>query len=192
MGSVSFHAGERSITWYDKSKSDFKSEYNVYGINSKNRIEKEYDLGKSVKVTPYTGLDLGYMTHEGFKEKGGAESLELESNNGYSVKPNIGVRLEGEKALGKGTEWKIKGNIELGYEYELGNMTKQERGSVSLLEEGYHKLSQPSEDKGKIKTGGMLGVELQDRYGIFLTGEYGTGSGNKSEYKAGVSFKASF
>ena len=63
---------------------------------------------------------------------------------------------------------------------------------MAVIEEGYHKLAQPAEDKGKIKTGGMIGVELKDRYGIFLTGEYGAGNDNKEDYKVGVSFKAAF
>ena len=189
---MSFHTNDRSITWYDKSKSDMKSDYNVYGLSSLNEIGKDFEIGRGVKVVPYTGLELGYMTHESFEESGAAESLKVESNDAYSIKPSIGVRLEAEKRLGSESNWKIKGNIGAGYEYELGNMNRQEEAGLSAIEEGHHKLAQTAEDKGRLKTNGIIGVELKDRYGIFLTGEYGIGNEKKEDYKVGVSFKASF
>jgi hypothetical protein len=192
LGRVSFHKSDRSMTWYDGEKSDVKSDYSVYGVTSLNEIGKDIELGKNIKLTPYTGLELGYMTHGSFEEDGGAERLKVDSNDGYSVKPSVGMRLEAEKGFGSSGSWKVKGNIGVAYEYELGDMNKEEKASLGVLEDGYHKLAKPADDKGKIKTGGMIGVELQDRYGIFLTGEYGTGNDGKEDYKVGVSFKASF
>ena len=189
---MSFHTNDRSITWYDKSKSDMKSDYNVYGLSSLNEIGKDFEIGRGVKVVPYTGLELGYMTHASFEESGGAESLKVESNDAYSIKPNIGVRLDGEKEFGATSSWKLKGNIGLGYEYELGNMNNQEKASLSLIEDGYHSLAKPTEDKGKIKTSGYAGVELKGVYGVYVTGEYGLGNDGQEDYKIGLSLKASF
>ncbi|WP_371926421.1 autotransporter outer membrane beta-barrel domain-containing protein [Sebaldella sp. S0638] len=192
LGRVSFHTSDRTMDWYDGTQSKMKADYNVYGVNSLNEIGKEFDLGRNTKIIPYTGLELGYMSHESFQEKGDAEKLKVDKNDGYSVKPEIGVRLEAEKNLGKNENWRIKGNIGAGYEYELGNMNKQEQASVAAIEDGYHKLAKPAEDKGKIKTNGMVGVEVKDRYGIFVTGEYGIGNSNKEDYKVGLSLKAVF
>ena len=89
------------------------------------------------------------MSHEGFEGKGRGESLKVESNTGYSIKPSVGLMLETEKSTGSDREWKIK-------------------------------------------TNGIAGVELKDRYGIFLTGEFGIGNSNKEECKVGVSFKVLF
>jgi hypothetical protein len=192
LGRVSFHKSDRSMTWNDGEKSDMKSDYNVYGVSSLNEIGKDIELGKNIKLTPYTGLELGYMTHGSFEEDGGAEKLKVDSNDGYSIKPSVGVRLEAEKGFGSSGSWKVKGNVGVAYEYELGDMNKEEKASLGVLEDGYHKLAKPADDKGKIKTGGMIGVELQDKYGVFFTGEYGTGNDGKEDYKVGVSFKASF
>jgi hypothetical protein len=192
LGRMSFHRSDRSMTWYDGVKSDMKSDYNVYGVSSLNEIGRDIELGKNFKLIPYTGLELGYMTHGSFEEDGGAERLKVDSNDGYSVKPSVGMRLEAEKGFGSSGSWKVKGNVGVAYEYELGDMNKEEKASLGVLEDGYHKLAQSADDKGKIKTGGMIGVELQDRYGIFLTGEYGTGNDSREDYKVGVSFKASF
>ena len=192
LGRVSFHTSDRSIEWYDGSKSDMTGDYNVYGITSLNEIGKEFNIQKDVKVTPYAGLELGYMTHDSFEEKGDPANLKVDSNDGYSIKPGIGIRLEAEKSLGKTENWKVKGNIGVGYVYELGNMTKQENASVVAIEDGYHKLAEPAKVNGSIKTSGMIGVEIEDRYGIFLTGEYSGGEHNQDDYKAGVTMKAVF
>ena len=37
-----------------------------------------------------------------------------------------------------------------------------------------------------------IGAEVEDRYGIFLTGEYGIGNSDQDDYRAGVTLKAVF
>ena len=71
-------------------------------------------------------------------------------------------------------------------------MNSQEKASVTAIEDGYHNLAKAADDTGTVKTSGMLGVEVEDRYGIFVTGEYGIGNDNKEDYKVGVSLKAVF
>ena len=161
LGRVSFHDVDRSIDWHDGTKSNIKSDYNVYGISSLNEIGKDIEMGRNVKLVPFTGLELGYMVHEGFEEKGEAGSLKVKKNNGYSIKPSIGLRLEVEKGFGSNADWKVKGNIGAAYEYELGNMNRQEKASLSVIEEGYHKLAQTAEDNGKIKTSGIVVVSFK-------------------------------
>ena len=192
LGRVSFHDVDRSVNWSGGTVTDLKSDYNVYGISSLNELGKELEISKNTKVTPYIGLELGYMMHPSFEEEGGAESLKIDSNDAYSIKPNVGVRLDGEKAFGATSSWKVKGNIGVGYEYELGNMNNQEKASLSVLEDGYHSLAKPAEDKGKIKTSGYAGVELKGAYGVYVTGEYGLGNDGQEDYKIGLSLKASF
>ncbi len=192
LGRVSFHDVDRSVNWSDGTTADLNSNYNVYGISSLNELGKEIEVSKNAKVVPYVGLELGYMMHPSFEEDGGAESLKVESNDGYSVKPSIGVRFEGEKEFGEASNWKVKGNIGVGYEYELGNMNNQEKASLGVLEDGYHNLAKPAEDKRQLKTSGYVGVELKEAYGVYITGEYGIGNGDQEDYKIGLSLKASF
>ncbi|MBP9477726.1 MAG: autotransporter domain-containing protein [Sebaldella sp.] len=192
LGRVSFHDVDRSVDWSSGTTSDLNSNYNVYGVSSLNELGKDLEINRNVKVTPYVGLELGYMMHPSFEEKGGVESLKVDSNDAYSVKPNIGVRLEGEKEFGATSSWKVKGNIGVGYEYELGNMNNQEKASLTSIEDGYHELAKAAEDKGRIKTSGYAGVELKETYGIYVTGEYGIGQDNQEDYKVGVSLKAMF
>ena len=37
-----------------------------------------------------------------------------------------------------------------------------------------------------------LGIELKERYGIYVTGEYGMGNDDRNDYKAGITLKAVF
>ncbi len=192
LGRVSFHDVDRSIDWSGGTRSEMNSNYNVYGVSSLNELGKDLEISRNAKVTPYVGLELGYMMHPSFEEKGGAESLKVDSNDAYSIKPNVGIRLDGEKEFGATSSWKVKGNIGVGYEYELGNMNNQEKASLVLIEDGYHELAKTAEDKGKIKTSGYAGVELKGKYGVYVTGEYGIGDDDQEDYKIGVSLKAIF
>ena len=192
LGRVSFHDVDRSVNWSGGTKSDLNSNYNVYGVSSLNELGKDLEISKNTKVTPYIGLELGYMMHPSFEEKGGAESLKVDRNDAYSLKPNIGIRLDGEKDFGATSKWKLKGNIGIGYEYELGNMNNQEKASLTSIEDAYHELAKTAEDKGRIKTSGYAGVELKETYGIYITGEYGIGQDKQEDYKLGLSLKAMF
>ena len=192
LGRVSFHDVDRSINWSGGTTSELNSNYNVYGVSSVNELGKDLEISKNVKVTPYVGLELGYMMHPSFEEEGGVESLKVDSNNAYSIKPNLGIRFEGEKAFGKQSSWMLKGNIGIGYEYELGDMNNKEKASLLSIEDGYHELSKVDDEKGTIKTNAYLGIEAYKRYGIYLTGEYGIGQDEQDDYKLGVMLKASF
>ena len=81
-----------------------------------------------------------------FIDEGGLYFIN-DNNDAYSLKPNIGIRLDGEKDFGATSKWKLKGNIGIGYEYELGNMNNQEKASLTSIEDAYHELAKTAEDK---------------------------------------------
>ena len=192
LGRLSFHSADRNLTWYDNTVSSFNSDYQVYGVTLLNEAEKEISVNRNIKLKPYVGLELGYMTHGSFDENGSGEKLSVDSNDGYSVKPNLGIRVEGSREFGAASEWKIKGNLGIGYGYELGEMNNQERAKVNLLENNYHNLAKPSDDKGEMKVQGSVGIDLMERYGLYITGEYGIGDKEKEEYNIGIGFKMTF
>ena len=63
---------------------------------------------------------------------------------------------------------------------------------MTLIEPDYHQLSKPEKEEGRFRTKGLVGVEVEDRYGVFLTGDYSIGNGDQDEYRAGLTFKAAF
>ena len=77
-------------------------------------------------------------------------------------------------------------------EYELADMKKKKKARLVAIEDGYHNLAKPEEEKGQFKTRASIGLETEERYGILLTGEYVAGEHNQEEYKAGISLKAVF
>ena len=94
--------------------------------------------------------------------------------------------------LGDTGGWKLKGALDLRYEYELGDLNVRESAKLTAVENEYRQLAKPEDEKGKFKTGVLAGVEIEDRYGIFLTGDYSISDSDQNEYKVGVAFKAVF
>ena len=94
--------------------------------------------------------------------------------------------------LGNRTAWQLKGTLDFAYEYELSDLYEREKARLTAIEDGYHKLAKPQDEKGTFRTKAAIGVEIEDRYGIFLTGEYSTGNDKENDYRAGVILKAVF
>ena len=90
------------------------------------------------------------------------------------------------------SEWKLKGTLDLAYEYELADLNEREKARLTAIETDYHDLSKPMDEKGAFRSKASVGVEVENRYGIFLTGEYVVGNDNQDDYRAGVSLKAVF
>ena len=132
-----------------------------------------------------------YVTRPTFKESG-LERLEVDENDAWSVKPRAGVELNAAVPLGSQSPWQLKGTLDFAYEYELADLNEREKARLVAVEDNYHKLSKPEDEKGTFRTKAYLGVEVADRYGIFLTGEYKLSEHDKDDYRAGVILKAVF
>ena len=193
LGRVSFHNVNREIEWSGWNNSNLDSEYMAYGVTLLNEVTKDLEAGKNLKIKPYAGLELGYTLHSDFEENGGPERLKAEANDSYSVRPNAGVRFEVVKDFGVNSDWTTKMSLDFGYEYELGEMNNPEKVSLTALgQDNYYNLAKPAEDKGRFKVSGIAGIDLKERYGVYITGEYGKGEKNQSDYKLGLSLKAEF
>ena len=190
-GRVSFHNVDRNINWQNSGKSSMDASYEAYSITSDNIFGKEFDLSKNVSIMPYGAFRAMYVTRPTFSENG-LERLEVEGNDAWSAKPRVGMELQGSLPLGNKSVWNLKGNLDFAYEYELADLNEREKARLITIEDGYHKLSKPEEEKGTFRTRAEIGVEIKDRYGIFLTGEYSMGNDDREDYKAGVTFKAVF
>ena len=140
---------------------------------------------------PYGAFKAMYVTRPSFEEKG-LERLEVEGNDAWSVKPRAGVELKAAVPLGAQSAWQVKGTLDFAYEYELADLNEREKARLIVVEDSYHKLSKPQDEKGTFRTRASIGVEVEDRYGIFLTGEYTAGNDDRDDYRAGVTLKAIF
>ena len=189
-GRASIHNVDRNIDWPSPlERSEMNGTYETYSITSDNILGKEFGLGKKASIMPYGAFRAMYVTRPTFNESG-LEALEVEGNDAWSAKPRAGVELKG--ALPLGANWQLKGALDLAYEYELADLNEREKARLIAIEDGYHKLSKPEDEKGTFRTKAAIGVEVEDRYGIFLTGEYSTGNDKENDYRAGVTLKAVF
>ena len=194
-GRVSFHNVDRNIDWPTQMTGTERSEMNgtfeTYSITSDNILGREFELGKNTSITPYGAFRAMYVTRPSFNESG-LEALEIEGNDAWSVKPRVGIELKAIMPLGPRTAWQMKGTLDFAYEYELADLNEREKARLIAVEDGYHNLSKPEDEKGMFRTRASIGAEVVDRYGIFLTGEYGVGNSDQDDYRAGVTLKAVF
>jgi hypothetical protein len=191
-GRLSFHNIDRNIDWPSPNyRSEMNGTYETYSLTSDNKLGKEFEIGKKASITPYGAFRAMYVTRPSFKESG-LEKLEVEGNDAWSAKPRAGVELKGSLPLGSKSGWELKGALDIAYEYELADLNEREKARLMAVESGYHKLSKPEEEKGTFRTKASIGVEVEDRYGIFLTGEYAKGNDDQDDYRAGITLKAVF
>ncbi len=191
-GRVSFHNIDRNIDWPSpNSRSEMDGTYEAYSITSDNILGKEFSIGKKVSITPYGAFRAMYVTRPDFEEKG-LEKLEVEGNDAWSVKPRAGVELKGAFPLGETSGWQLKGALDIAYEYELADLNEREKARLISAEDNYHKLAKPEDEKGSLRTRASVGVEVEDRYGVFVTGDYSVGNGNQDDYRVGLTLKAVF
>ena len=193
-GRLNLHNVDRNIDWTD-SIEKLDDKYMSYGVSLDNTLLKEFELNKVLKISPLLSLDFGYQYLDKVKEESSVSALEIDSNNAYSIKPGAGIRVDSNIPLGSRSAWELKSALEVKYEYELGEAQPEETARLQSFGETY-KLAKPAEDKGELKLKGMLGVEVTDRYGIFITGEYGKAFNEVTKdgesYKVGVTLKAVF
>ncbi len=191
-GRVNFHNIDRNIDWGTAdARSEMNGTYETYSVTSDNILGKEFEIGKKILITPYGGLRAMYITRPTFDESG-LEAVEVKGNDAWSVKPRAGIELKASVPLSPKTEWKLKGTLDLAYEYELADLNEREKARLTAIETDYHDLSKPMDEKGAFRSRASIGVEVENRYGIFLTGEYVVGNDNQDDYRAGVSLKAVF
>ena len=190
-GMVSFHDTDRNIDWID-GRSNMNGTYQTYSIISDNDLSKELPLTKNITFVPYGGIKVMYIMRPSFSEDG-LEALQVEGGNAWSVKPKIGMELKMSTPLGKSADsWMLNTSLDISYDYELAGLNERERAKVTAIEDDYHDLAKPEDEKGTFRTRGIIGLEIKDRYGIFLTGEYGIGDNSQEEYKTGIMLKAVF
>ena len=194
-GRMSFHNVDRNLDWPNRptgiERSEMDGTYETYSFTSDNILGKEFGIGKKVSIMPYGAFRAMYVTRPTFKESG-TERVQVEGNDAWSAKPRAGLEVNGEIPLGNKTAWKLKGKVDIAYEYELADLNERERARLVAIEDNYHKLSKPEEEKGLFRTRASIGIEVEDKYGLFLTGEYLKGNDDQDDYRAGVTLKAVF
>ena len=191
-GRASIHNVDRNIDWPSPyGRSELNGNYETYSITSDNKLGKEIELAKSTSITPYGAFRVMYVTRPSFEENG-LERVQVEGNDAWSVKPKVGLELNTSLPLGPKKEWQLKGTLDFAYEYELADLNEREKARLVSIEDGYNDLAKPEDENGRFSTKLIFGAEVQDRYGVFLNGEYSIGDHSQEDYRAGVLLKTVF
>ncbi|MCP1225815.1 autotransporter domain-containing protein [Sebaldella sp. S0638] len=190
-GRIGFHNIDRNIVWSETGRSEMNGLYETYSMTSDNVLGKEVRTGKKVSLIPYGAFRAMYVTRPSFTEKG-LESVKVHGNDAWSVKPRAGIEVDTSVPLGRKSEWKLKGKLDFAYEYEFLDLNEKEQAKLTAIETNYHDLAKPEREKGSFRGKALIGMEIEERYGVFLNGEYMAGSSKENDYRAGVTLKAVF
>ena len=162
-----------------------KSDYNSYGLALKNEIGKSFRLGENISLRPYGALKLEYGRTDDIKEDSGEIRLEVNGNNYYSIKPEVGMQLNYKQNLGS----KAKLNFGLGVAYEnelgeVGNVGNKAR--VRYTTADYFDIRGEKDNrKGNIKVDENLGITT-GRFGLTTNIGYDT---NGRNLRGGLGFR---
>ena len=188
---MSNHNIDRNIDWDSSERSELNGSFQTYSLTSNNILGREFGINKNSNIMPYAGLEIMYVIRPTFEEEG-LERLKIDKNDAWSVKPKAGIKLDSSIPLGTKTAWKLKGVLDIAYEYELADLNEREKARLIAIEDGYHDLAKPQDEYGTFKTRAEIGTEAEERYGIFLTGEYSAGEHDQEDFRIGLSLKAVF
>ena len=163
-----------------------KADYNSYGFSIKNEIGKEFRVGENTSIKPYGALKFEYGRTENIKEENGEIRLEVDRNDYYSIKPEVGVQLNQKYSLGT----KVKLNLSLGaaYENELGKVGDTDnKAKVRYTTADYFDIRGEKENRrGNGKLDLSIGVNTA-RLGVTVNAGYDT---NGKNFRSGIGFRA--
>lgn len=170
---ISATGSTREMKRYTLDK-DFwaKSKYYTLGFDVKNSFYKEYKFDSGFKISPYTGVDLGYGIIENIKEKSGNTLLlDVDSKDYYSIRPNLGVELGYTHLLDENSYFNIL--LDSRIYKEFGKINRANNLARFKDTNSYFSLpKEDKEDKGAEFT--LVGKYENGNFGASLKGGYQT------------------
>ena len=163
-----------------------KSDYTTYGVALKNELGYNIRTSERTSIRPYGSLKLEYGRFGSIKEKSGEMRLEVEGNDYYSVKPEVGIEFKYKQPMAVRTTFVT--TLGLGYENELGRVgNAKNMARVAYTNADWFNIRGEKDDrKGNFKADLNLGIENQ-RVGVTFNAGYDTKGKN---VRGGIGFRA--
>ncbi len=163
-----------------------KSDYTTYGVALKNELGYNIRTSERTSIRPYGSLKLEYGRFTSIKEKSGEIRLEVEGNDYYSVKPEVGIEFKYKQPMAVRTTFVT--TLGLGYENELGRVGNvKNKARVAYTNADWFNIRGEKDDrKGNFKADLNLGIENQ-RVGVTFNAGYDTKGHN---VRGGIGFRA--
>ena len=162
-----------------------KSDYTTYGVAVKNELGYNIRTSERTSIRPYGSLKLEYGRFGSIKEKSGEMRLEVEGNDYYSVKPEVGIEFRYKQPMAVKTTFVT--SLGLGYENELGKVGDvKNKARVAYTNADWFNIRGEKDDrKGNFKADLNIGVENQ-RFGVTFNAGYDTKGHN---VRGGLGFR---
>ncbi|MFZ2706185.1 MAG: autotransporter outer membrane beta-barrel domain-containing protein, partial [Leptotrichiaceae bacterium] len=150
-----------------------ESTYTSYGVALRNEISKDIRLTERTSLKPYGSLAIEYGRFSDIKEKTGEMRLEVEGNDYYSIKPEVGVEYKYKQPLFLRSN--LTASLGIAYENDLGKVNDAEnRARVGYTDADYFNLRGEKENRtGNGKADLKIGIE-NSRVGLTLDLGYDT------------------
>ena len=162
-----------------------KSDYTTYGVALKNELGYNIRTSERTSIRPYGSLKLEYGRFGSIKEKSGEMRLEVEGNDYYSVKPEVGIEFKYKQPMAVRTTFVT--TLGLGYENELGRVGNvKNKARVAYTNADWFNIRGEKDDrKGNFKADLNIGIENQ-RFGVTFNAGYDTKGEN---IRGGLGFR---
>ena len=162
-----------------------KSDYTTYGVALKNELGYNIRTSERTSIRPYGSLKLEYGRFGSIKEKSGEIRLEVEGNDYYSVKPEVGIEFKYKQPMAVRTTFVT--TLGLGYENELGRVGNvKNKARVAYTNADWFNIRGEKDDRrGNFKADLNLGIENQ-RFGVTFNAGYDTKGHN---VRGGLGFR---
>ena len=162
-----------------------KSTYNTYGVSLKNELGYDIRMSERTHLRPYGSLKMEYGRFSDIKEETGQMRLEVEGNDYFSIKPEVGLEFKYVQPLAVKTQLSV--GVSAAYENELGRLQTGNRARVGYTSADWYNLEKEKEDRrGNGKFDLNIGID-NTRFGVTVNTGYDTKGHN---VRGGIGFRA--
>ena len=162
-----------------------KSDYTSYGAAFKTDLGYDIRMSERTHLRPYGSLKLEYGRFNDIREDEGEIRLEVEGNDYFSVKPEVGLEFKYVQPLAVKTQLSV--GLSAAYENELGRLQTGNRARVGYTSADWYNLEKEKEDRrGNGKFDLNIGID-NTRFGVTVNAGYDTKGHN---VRGGIGFRA--
>ena len=163
-----------------------KSDYTSYGAAFKTDLGYDIRMSERTHLRPYGSLKLEYGRFNDIKEDEGEIRLEVEGNDYFSVKPEVGLEFKYVQPLAVKTQLSV--GVSAAYENELGKVADiNNRAKVRFTDADKFGIRGEKEDRrGNGKFDLNIGID-NTRFGVTVNAGYDTKGHN---VRGGIGFRA--
>ena len=163
-----------------------KSDYTSYGAAFKTDLGYDIRMSERTHLRPYGSLKLEYGRFNDIREDEGEIRLEVEGNDYFSVKPEVGLEFKYVQPLAVKTQLSV--GLTAAYENELGKVADvNNRAKVRFTDADKFGIRGEKEDRrGNGKFDLNIGID-NTRFGVTVNAGYDTKGHN---VRGGIGFRA--